>query len=52
MANPQLGSDRGVRGVALAMRHGVTATQLRDGISTHPSPSTAEDLNEALATLH
>jgi probable pyridine nucleotide-disulfide oxidoreductase len=32
------------------MRHGVTATELRDGIYTHPSM--AEGLNEVLATLH
>jgi probable pyridine nucleotide-disulfide oxidoreductase len=36
--------------VSLAMRHGVTATQLRDGIYTHPS--TTEGLNEVLATRH
>lgn len=35
--------------VALAMRVGVTATQLRDGIWTHPSST--EALNEVLATL-
>jgi probable pyridine nucleotide-disulfide oxidoreductase len=35
--------------VSLAMRHGVTATQLRDGIYTHPS--TTEGLNEVLAAL-
>ena len=35
--------------VALAMRAGVTATQLRDGIWTHPSST--EALNEVLATL-
>ncbi|MDN3353760.1 FAD-dependent oxidoreductase [Actinomadura sp. DC4] len=35
--------------VALAMRHGVTATELRDGIYTHPS--TTEGLNEVLAAL-
>lgn len=34
--------------VALAMRVGVTATQLREGIWTHPS--TTEALNEVLAT--
>jgi pyruvate/2-oxoglutarate dehydrogenase complex dihydrolipoamide dehydrogenase (E3) component len=36
--------------VALAMRHGVTATELRDGIYTHPS--TTEGFNEVLGTLH
>ncbi|SYZ34647.1 Pyridine nucleotide disulphide reductase class-I signature [Propionibacterium australiense] len=35
--------------VALAMRAGVTATQLRDGIWTHPSST--EALNEVLAVL-
>ena len=35
--------------VALAMRAGVTATQLRDGIWTHPSST--EALNEVLAGL-
>lgn len=35
--------------VALAMRAGVTATELRDGIWTHPS--TTEALNEVLAEL-
>ena len=35
--------------VALAMRTGTTATQLRDGIWTHPS--TTEGLNEVLAGL-
>ena len=35
--------------VALAMRAGATATQLRDGIWTHPSST--EALNEVLATL-
>ena len=35
--------------VALAMRVGVTATQLRDGTWTHPS--TTEALNEVLAEL-
>ncbi|MGO1174188.1 MAG: FAD-dependent oxidoreductase [Actinomycetaceae bacterium] len=33
--------------VALAMRHGITASELRDGIWTHPS--TTEALNEVLA---
>lgn len=33
--------------VALAMRAGVTATELKDGIWTHPS--TTEALNEVLA---
>lgn len=33
--------------VALAMRAGVTATQLKDGIWTHPSST--EALNEVLA---
>jgi probable pyridine nucleotide-disulfide oxidoreductase len=36
--------------VSLAMRQGVTATRLRDGIYTHPS--TTEGLNEVLATRH
>ena len=36
--------------VALAMRNGVTASQLRDGIWTHPS--TTEAFNEVLAGLH
>lgn len=36
--------------VALAMRTGVTASQLRDGIWTHPSAT--EALNEVLAALH
>ncbi|KGN34286.1 pyridine nucleotide-disulfide oxidoreductase [Knoellia sinensis KCTC 19936] len=35
--------------VALAMRAGVTASELRDGIWTHPSST--EALNEVLATL-
>ena len=35
--------------VALAMRHGVTATELRDGIYTHPSST--EGFNEVLGTL-
>ncbi len=35
--------------VALAMRTGTTATQLRDGIWTHPS--TTEGFNEVLASL-
>jgi pyruvate/2-oxoglutarate dehydrogenase complex dihydrolipoamide dehydrogenase (E3) component len=35
--------------IALAMRAGVTATQLRDGIWTHPSST--EALNEVLAEL-
>lgn len=35
--------------VALAMRAGVTATELRDGIWTHPSST--EALNEVLAVL-
>jgi pyruvate/2-oxoglutarate dehydrogenase complex dihydrolipoamide dehydrogenase (E3) component len=35
--------------VALAMRHGVTATELRDGIYTHPSMT--EGFNEVLGTL-
>ncbi|MFW7400313.1 MAG: pyridine nucleotide-disulfide oxidoreductase, partial [Rothia mucilaginosa] len=33
--------------VALAMRHGITASQLRDEIYTHPSIT--EGLNEVLA---
>ncbi|GAA4284151.1 reactive chlorine resistance oxidoreductase RclA [Brevibacterium daeguense] len=36
--------------VALAMRHGITASQLRDEIYTHPSAT--EALNEVLGTLH
>ena len=35
--------------VALAMRAGITATQLRDGIWTHPSST--EALNEVLGQL-
>ena len=35
--------------VALAMRHGITASQLRDGIYTHPSST--EALNEVLGDL-
>jgi pyruvate/2-oxoglutarate dehydrogenase complex dihydrolipoamide dehydrogenase (E3) component len=35
--------------VSLAMRHGVTATELRNGIYTHPSST--EGLNEVLADL-
>ena len=35
--------------VALAMRTGTTATQLRDGIWTHPSST--EALNEVLGAL-
>jgi pyruvate/2-oxoglutarate dehydrogenase complex dihydrolipoamide dehydrogenase (E3) component len=35
--------------VALAMRHGITATQLRDGIYTHPSMS--EAFNQLLGAL-
>ena len=34
--------------VALAMRAGITAAQLRDGIWTHPSST--EALNEVLAS--
>lgn len=36
--------------IALAMRAGTTASELRDGIWTHPS--TTEALNEVLASLH
>ena len=36
--------------VALAMRHDVTATELRDAIYTHPSST--EALNEVLGELH
>lgn len=35
--------------VALAIRHGITATELRDSIYTHPSAT--EALNEVLASL-
>jgi pyruvate/2-oxoglutarate dehydrogenase complex dihydrolipoamide dehydrogenase (E3) component len=35
--------------VSLAMRHGMTATELRDGIYTHPSST--EGLNEVLSAL-
>jgi len=35
--------------IALAMRHDVTASDLRDGIWTHPSST--EALNEVLAAL-
>ena len=35
--------------VALAMRHGITATELRDSVYTHPS--TTEALNEVLGTI-
>lgn len=35
--------------LALAMRAGITATELRDGIWTHPSST--EALNEVLAQL-
>jgi pyruvate/2-oxoglutarate dehydrogenase complex dihydrolipoamide dehydrogenase (E3) component len=35
--------------IALAMRAGVTASQLRDGIWTHPSST--EALNEVLGAL-
>ncbi|HET6504888.1 MAG TPA: FAD-dependent oxidoreductase [Amycolatopsis sp.] len=35
--------------VSLAMRHGVTASELKDGIYTHPSMT--EGLNEVLAAL-
>lgn len=35
--------------ISLAMRHGVTATELRDGIYTHPSMT--EGLNEVLTAL-
>jgi pyruvate/2-oxoglutarate dehydrogenase complex dihydrolipoamide dehydrogenase (E3) component len=35
--------------VALAMRHGVTATELRDSVYTHPS--TTEAFNEVLGTI-
>lgn len=35
--------------IALAMRHGVTADALRDGIWTHPSAT--EALNEVLGKL-
>ncbi len=38
-----------VNTVALAIRHGVTATELRDAIYTHPSST--EAFNEVLATL-
>lgn len=44
-----LGSDEVVNLVATAMRHGITATQLREAIYTHPSA--AEALNEVLAEL-
>ena len=36
--------------VALAMRHGITATTLRDGVFTHPSMS--EAFNQLLGALH
>jgi pyruvate/2-oxoglutarate dehydrogenase complex dihydrolipoamide dehydrogenase (E3) component len=36
--------------VALAMRHGITATQLRDEIYTHPSMT--EAFNQLLGALH
>ena len=35
--------------VALAMRHGITAAELRDSIYTHPSST--EAFNEVLATV-
>jgi pyruvate/2-oxoglutarate dehydrogenase complex dihydrolipoamide dehydrogenase (E3) component len=35
--------------VALAMRHGITATELRDSVYTHPS--TTEAFNEVLGTI-
>jgi pyruvate/2-oxoglutarate dehydrogenase complex dihydrolipoamide dehydrogenase (E3) component len=35
--------------LSLAMRHGITATELRDGVYTHPSVT--EALNEVLAEL-
>ena len=35
--------------VALAMRHGVTASELRDTVYTHPSST--EAFNEALGTV-
>lgn len=38
-----------VNTVALAMRHGVTASELRDAIYTHPSST--EAFNEVLATV-
>lgn len=44
-----LGSEELVNLIALAMRHGVTASELRDGIYAHPSAS--EALNEVLAAL-
>lgn len=34
--------------VALAMRHGITASELRDSVYTHPS--TTEGFNEVLGT--
>ncbi len=36
--------------VALAMRHGITASQLRDEIYTHPSMT--EAFNQLLGALH
>ena len=35
--------------VALAMRHGITATQLRESVYTHPSST--EAFNEVLGTV-
>ena len=42
-------SDEVINLLALAMRHGVTATELRDGIYTHPSAT--EALNDVLGSL-
>lgn len=42
-------SQEVINTVALAMRHGVTATELRDGIYTHPSAT--EALNEVLGVV-
>jgi pyruvate/2-oxoglutarate dehydrogenase complex dihydrolipoamide dehydrogenase (E3) component len=42
-------SQEVINTVALAMRHGITATALRDSIYTHPSMT--EGLNQLLGAL-
>lgn len=44
-----VGSTEVINLVAMAMRHGVTADELRDGVYTHPSAT--EALNEVLTAL-
>ena len=44
-----VGADEVINLLVLAMRHGITASEVRDGIYTHPSST--EALNEVLAGL-